>query len=125
MAPLPQIKGYETELRMLFQNLISNAIKFRGDDLPQVESACAEREDGWVVSVRDNGIGIDPADAQRIFDPFQRLHTESEYPGTGIGLAVCRQVCARHGGRIWVTPNSDRGCTFFATISKKIYTDGA
>jgi signal transduction histidine kinase len=106
---LPRIEAGRDEMARLLENLITNAVKFRGDDEPVVDIACEDRGDSWLLSVRDNGIGIAPDQSDRIFEPFQRLHTESEYPGTGIGLATCRQICERHGGAIWVTPNSDQG----------------
>lgn len=122
---LPRIRASRPEMVRLLENLLANAIKFRGPDRPVIDISCADRQGSWVLAVKDNGLGVDPGDAQRIFQPFHRLHTESEYPGTGIGLAICRQICERHGGRIWVTPNPDRGSTFFATISKDSDNDSA
>ena len=114
--PLPTVMGDETQLGQLFQNLIANAIKFRGDDQLAVHVG-AERKDGqWVFGVRDNGIGIDPKYAERIFVVFQRLHDKGHTPGTGIGLAVCKKIVERHGGRIWVESVPDEGATFYFTV---------
>ena len=103
---LPTVMGDRTQLGQLFQNLIGNAIKFRGDD-PLTVHVGVERHNGhWEFSVRDNGIGIDPQYAERIFVVFQRLHGKGDRPGTGIGLAVCKKIVERHGGRIWVASDS-------------------
>jgi signal transduction histidine kinase len=122
---LPRIEAGRDEVARLLENLITNAVKFRGQDDPVVEIAGEDRGDSWLLSVRDNGIGIAPDQGDRIFEPFQRLHTEAEYPGTGIGLATCRQICERHGGTIWVTPNTDQGSTFFIRLPKPLHTDAA
>ncbi len=116
IGSLPEVTGDAVELRQLLQNLIANGIKFRGDAAPQV-SIGAEREgDLWTLSVRDNGIGIDPAYAERIFLIFQRLHTRDAYPGTGIGLSVCKKIVERHGGRLWVESDGKNGSTFKFTL---------
>ena len=113
---MPEVTGDAVELRQLLQNLIANGIRFRGDAAPQV-SIGAEREgDLWTLSVRDNGIGIDPAYAERIFLIFQRLHTRDAYPGTGIGLSVCKKIVERHGGRLWVESDGKNGSTFKFTL---------
>ena len=100
----------------MFQNLIGNAVKFTGDGTPRV-SIEAEREgEHWRFSVRDNGIGMNPEHARRIFEPFQRLHGEEDYPGTGIGLAVCERIIDQHGGRIWVSSIPGEGSEFHFTL---------
>jgi PAS domain S-box-containing protein len=114
---LPAVMGDAEQLVLVFQNLIANGIKFRREDVPPQVHVSAEREDDeWVFSVADNGIGIDPEQADRIFQIFQRLHTEEEYPGTGIGLALCKRIVERHGGRIWVESEVGEGSTFSFTI---------
>jgi anti-sigma regulatory factor (Ser/Thr protein kinase) len=100
--PLPEAEGDESQLVQLVQNLIGNAIKFRGSGAPSVHVSCVARDADVAVAVQDNGIGIDPQYFERIFMVFQRLHDKGQYPGTGIGLAICRKVVDRHGGRIWV-----------------------
>jgi light-regulated signal transduction histidine kinase (bacteriophytochrome) len=104
------------QLRQVFQNLIGNALKFRGDEPPRIHIG-AERQAGeWVLAVGDNGIGIDPQYFERIFQVFQRLHTQREYAGSGIGLAICKKIVERRGGRIWVSSEPGKGATFFFTI---------
>lgn len=115
--PLPRIKADEIQFGQLFQNLISNAIKFKKPDVPPRVHICARRESNeWHFSIADNGIGIDLKDSERIFLIFQRLHTRQQYPGTGIGLALCKKIVERHGGRIWVESEKDLGCTVHFTI---------
>jgi PAS domain S-box-containing protein len=113
---LPTVLGDESQLIQLFQNLLGNAIKFRGDDAPMIHVGVEETKDGWVFSVRDNGIGIDIQYAERIFTVFQRLHARDDYPGTGIGLAVVKKIVERHGGRIWVESEPAQGSTFYFTL---------
>jgi PAS domain S-box-containing protein len=113
---LPSVLGDSRQLGQLFQNLIANAIKFHGDDPARVQ-VTAEREGAmWRFAVRDEGIGIAPEYVDRIFVIFQRLHTQAEYPGTGIGLAICKRIVERHGGRIWVESQPGRGTTFYFTL---------
>jgi PAS domain S-box-containing protein len=115
--PLPIIMADRAQLAQVFQNLIANAIKFRREGIPPRIHIAAEREgDEWVFSVVDNGIGIDPEQVERIFQIFQRLHTEEEYEGMGIGLALCRRIVERHGGRIWVESEIGEGSTFTFTL---------
>ncbi|MCE9614217.1 MAG: hypothetical protein K8T26_08065 [Lentisphaerae bacterium] len=110
--PLPSIPGDDTQLIQLFQNLIANALKFRSAAPPRVHIAATRAGAAWHFTVRDNGIGIDPKYADRIFIIFRRLHAHSDYPGTGIGLAVCKKIVERHGGRIWVDSQAGQGSTF-------------
>lgn len=115
---LPTVRADATQLALVFQNLIGNAIKFHGLEDPRVHVGAAEQAGEWVFSVRDNGIGIEPQYVDRIFVIFQRLHTREEYPGTGIGLAVCKRIVERHGGRIWFESETGKGSTFFFSIPK-------
>jgi len=114
--PLPIVMGDEVQLAQLLQNLLTNAMKFRGADVPRIHISAAQGGMGWKIMVRDNGIGIAPEQGDRIFVIFQRLHTKTQYPGTGIGLAICKKVAERHGGRIWVEPSPGGGSTFCFTI---------
>lgn len=114
--PLPSVVGDEVQLTQLFQNLIGNAVKFRGDVPPKIHVGVQRKGGDWEFTVRDNGIGIADQDFQRIFIVFQRLHSRDKYPGTGIGLSVCKKIVERHGGRIWVESKVGRGTTFHFTI---------
>jgi light-regulated signal transduction histidine kinase (bacteriophytochrome) len=115
-SELPTVKGDATQLGQLFQNLIGNAIKFCRDGKPQIRVSAERKGGAWLFAVKDNGIGIDRDSLERIFEIFQRLHTQSEYPGTGIGLALCKKIVQRHGGTIWVESEPDSGSTFLFTI---------
>ena len=114
--PLPTVMADRGQLGQLFQNLIGNAIKFRGEEPPQIHVSAEQRTGEWFFSVRDNGIGVGPQYAERIFIIFQRLHNREEYPGTGIGLAICKKIVERHGGRIWVVSHTGQGATFHFTL---------
>lgn len=115
--PLPTVMADETQLTQVFQNLIGNAIKFRKEGAPVIHVGAARWPGGqWELTVRDNGIGIDPQYFERIFRVFQRLHTRAEYPGTGVGLAICKKVVERHGGHIWLESALAHGCTFHFTL---------
>lgn len=116
-APLPTVLADRSQLGQVFQNLIDNAIKFRSEEPPRIEIWAEQRNDRWVLAVQDNGIGIDPTQSERIFEPFGRLHTREEYEGTGIGLTLCRRIIEHHGGRIWVESQPGAGATFYFTLS--------
>ncbi len=117
--PLPVVMADASQLTQVFQNLIGNAIKFCSQELPRIHVAAEPRGNEWLFSIRDNGIGIDPQYHDRIFDMSQRLHSRTEYPGSGIGLAICDKVLKRHGGRIWVESETGKGATFYFTIPIK------
>ncbi|MCX9009758.1 MAG: PAS domain S-box protein, partial [Candidatus Methanoperedens sp.] len=118
--PLPTVMVDPTQMVQLFQNLIGNAIKFRKkEEPPRIHVSAERRGNEWLFSVRDNGIGISPEFQSRLFHVFQREHTESEYPGTGIGLAICKKIVERHGGRIWAESVQGEGSTFYFTIPAK------
>ncbi len=120
VAPLPTLTADSSQLVQLFQNLVGNSLKFRGEAMPRVSIRAEELAQEWRFAVADNGIGLDPAQSDRIFQIFQRLHGYSEYPGTGIGLAVCKRIVERHGGLIWVESALGAGATFFFTIPKTL-----
>ncbi len=117
--PLPTIPGNATQISQVFQNLIGNAIKFRGEVAPTVHISADERAVDWEFSVRDNGIGIAPKQRERVFQVFQRLHPEGEYEGTGIGLAICKKVVEVHGGQIWIESEPGTGTDFRFTLPKQ------
>jgi light-regulated signal transduction histidine kinase (bacteriophytochrome) len=114
---LPTVEGDWVQLAQLFQNLIGNALKFRGTEPPRVEVRGREEGGMWHFSVADNGIGIDTRNADRVFEMFQRLHTRDAYPGTGVGLAIVKKIVNRHGGRIWVQAREPRGTIVHFTLA--------
>ncbi len=113
---LSQVNADITQLTQLFQNLIGNAIKFHGEDLPKIHIGIEQRNDKWLFSVCDNGIGIESQYVDRIFVIFQRLHSRTDYPGTGMGLAICKKIVERHGGNLWVESTPKQGSTFYFTL---------
>lgn len=116
--PLPTVHGNRTQLALLFRNLIENALTFHAAAPPRVHLWAEPREESWLFAMRDNGIGIEPEYAKRIFLMFERLHTQTEYPGTGMGLTLCKKIVERHGGEIWVESQIDQGATFYFTIPR-------
>ena len=114
---LPVIPGNLTQLSQLFQNLLGNAIKFRREGLPpQIHVGCRRGNGHWLFSVQDNGIGIAPEFHDKVFKIFKRLHGRGKYPGTGIGLAICRKIIEQHGGRIWIESKPNEGSTFYFAL---------
>ncbi len=103
-------------MEQLFQNLIGNAIKFHGDVPPEVHVGARKKRSDWLFSVADNGIGIDRQYEDKIFAVFQRLHKQGRYPGTGVGLAICKKIVERHGGRIWFESEPGNGSTFYFSL---------
>lgn len=115
-SQLPQIQGDRTQLGQVFQNLIANAIKFRGKEAPKISVQAENKDERWWFDVSDNGIGIAPESAGKIFEVFHRLNARTEYPGNGIGLAICKKIVERYGGRIWVESQSGLGSSFKFTL---------
>lgn len=117
-GPLPTVFADPMQLMLLFQNLIGNALKYRGEYSPEIHVSARDEDKEWLFAVHDNGIGIDPKFYERIFLIFQRLHTRREYAGTGIGLAICKRIVECHGGRIWVESAPGQGSTFYFTLPR-------
>ena len=105
-------------MTQLFQNLISNAIKYRSSEPPQIHISATKEVDNWLFSIKDNGLGIDPKYADNVFKIFRRLHSNSEYEGTGVGLAITKRIIERHNGQIWVESEPGNGSTFYFTLPK-------
>jgi signal transduction histidine kinase len=116
---MPTLYADRRQLDQLFRNLFSNALKFRGKAMPEIRVTASEEPEGWHFVVSDNGIGIEPGSLERIFGMFQRLHTADEYPGTGIGLAICQSIVERHGGRIWAESTPGSGTSIHFTIASQ------
>ena len=115
VSPLPRVRMHEFQMEQLFQNLIGNALRYR-NSVPRIQIAATMQGEDWLFSVEDNGIGIEPRFKQQIFGAFKRLHTNTQYPGTGMGLAICQRIIERAGGRIWVESEPEKGSTFYFTI---------
>jgi len=113
---LPEVMADPTLVAQLFQNLILNGITFRSEEIPKIHIYAERKANGWIFSMQDNGIGIDPQYSERIFEIFKRLHTREKYSGTGIGLSICKRIVERHGGRIWVESELGKGSTFYFTL---------
>jgi light-regulated signal transduction histidine kinase (bacteriophytochrome) len=114
--PLPTVNWNAFQAQQLFQNLISNALKFSRPEAPAIYVSCVPRESDWLIGVRDNGIGIDQKYNDQIFKVFQRLHPRHIYPGTGIGLAICKKIIEQRGGKIWVESVPGKGSIFYFTL---------
>jgi light-regulated signal transduction histidine kinase (bacteriophytochrome) len=114
--PLPRVRMYEFQLEQVFQNLIGNAIAYRGKEAPRIQISARRRGTDWLFSVQDNGIGIEPEYREQIFGIFKRLHGTAEFSGTGMGLAICQRAIERAGGRIWVESTPGKGSTFYFTV---------
>ena len=117
---LPTVMADKSQLIQLFQNILNNAIKYRREDPPNIKIGVRSEDDYWLFWIKDNGIGISPQYFERIFLIFQRLHTRQEYPGTGIGLAICQKITQRHQGKIWLESELGKGSTFYFTIPKSM-----
>jgi PAS domain S-box-containing protein len=113
---LPRVRMHEVQLQQLFQNLIGNSIRYRSSDPPRIQVAAKRQGNEWLFSVQDNGIGIEPQYKEQVFGIFKRLHSTAEYPGTGMGLAICQRIVERAGGRIWVESQLGQGATFYFTV---------
>ena len=120
---LPKVRGEESQLTQVFQNLLSNALKYRNEtEPPRIQISAQQHDDQWTISVQDNGIGFEPQYAERIFGLFKRLHKD-EYPGTGLGLAICQRVIERYGGRIWAEGELGKGASFHFYLARAEATE--
>jgi len=117
---LPTIIGDDQLMILLFQNLISNSIKYRSEEIPKINISAVKESNQYLFTVKDNGIGMSKEHLGRIFTIFQRLHNKDEYEGTGIGLAIVQKIVHQHGGQIWAESELDKGSTFYFTIPKKL-----
>jgi PAS domain S-box-containing protein len=117
---LPTIKGYHIHIVRLFQNLVGNALKYCNADRPKIHVACDDKQDQFIISVADNGIGFEMKDAKRVFNLFERLHSDDKFPGSGLGLAVCQRIVERQGGRIWAHSSPGKGSTFYFSLPKTL-----
>ena len=115
---LPKIFGDYSQMTQLFQNLIGNAIKYRSEEPPKINISTKNEDKNWLFSIKDNGLGIDPKEADDIFKIFRRLHANNEYEGTGIGLAITKRIIERHDGQIWVDSQPGNGSTFYFTLPR-------
>jgi light-regulated signal transduction histidine kinase (bacteriophytochrome) len=113
---LPKIYGNFVQMTQVFQNLIANAIKYQGENKPAIDISAEKKENMWLIAVKDNGIGIEQWFSERIFIVFQKLHDHRKYPGSGIGLALCKRVIEKHGGKIWFESEVGKGTTFYFTL---------
>lgn len=113
---LPTVLAERSQMMQVFQNLIGNALKFRGEEAPKINIDAERVGSEWVFSIADNGIGMDPQYHMKIFQIFQRLHSQEEYPGTGMGLPITKRIVERHNGRIWVESELGKGCKFFFAL---------
>jgi signal transduction histidine kinase len=120
---LPGVRGDPTMLTQLFQNLLSNALKFTEGKRPEITITAADQNGAWLIAVEDNGVGIKPEYAEKVFQPFRRVHVKPGQEGTGIGLAICRKVVERHGGQIWVESEPGHGARFVFTLPAKTGID--
>ena len=118
--PLPTINGDEQLILQLFQNLLSNAIKYHGEEIPRIHLSVVKKQDHYLFSLNDNGIGMDPKHSKKIFTIFQRLNGRGEYEGTGIGLAISQKIVQQHGGEIWAESKPGEGSTFHFTMFDKL-----
>jgi light-regulated signal transduction histidine kinase (bacteriophytochrome) len=115
---LPEVMADSTQMIQVFQNIIINGIKFHGEEAPKIYISAEKKASEWIFSVQDNEIGIEPQYSEKIFEVFKRLHKKEEYPGMGIGLAICKKIVERHGGRIWVESELGKGSTFYFTLPR-------